>query len=394
MEFPALPVELLWSVSLLLAWISGELAYRWWRLPRISTYALSGFLLGAGQSGVLPDMGSGYVLLLANMAFGLILFEAGHRINLRWLRHNPWIAVSGIVEALTTFVVVYLTARWLQSSVDAALLIASLSMASSPATVLRVVNELRSSGQVTERALHLSVLNCILAVLMFKLLVGYAIFETSGNLLDASYRSLLVLLGSATIGALFGVALPALLRVLGRTLDDATLVFAISVILLVALTHFLKLSPLLATLAFGIVSRDRRMVLGRSQRGFGALGDLLSLLLFVAVAASIHWSLVASGLLLGLAIVGVRFLVKLGVLWLFAVPGGLSQRKGLLTGLAIMPFSVFVILVLEQTRYLGIELVDQLSALAAAALLLEVLGPVLTQTALLMAHETSRDREQ
>ena len=40
-----------------------------------------------------------------------------------------------------------------------------------------------------------------------------------------------------------------------------------------------------------------------------------------------------------------------------------------------MPISVFVILLLEQTRYLGIDLIDQLAPLAAATLLLEVLGP-------------------
>ena len=36
--------------------------------------------------------------MLADVAFGLILFELGYRINLRWLRTNPWIGVSGLVE--------------------------------------------------------------------------------------------------------------------------------------------------------------------------------------------------------------------------------------------------------------------------------------------------------
>jgi hypothetical protein len=38
-------------------------------------------------------------LLLADLAFGLILFELGYRINLRWLRTNPWIGVSSLAEA-------------------------------------------------------------------------------------------------------------------------------------------------------------------------------------------------------------------------------------------------------------------------------------------------------
>lgn len=388
--------DLAWAVAVLLAWVAGELLYGRFRLPRISSYALVGFAVGPTQLGWLPDMGhgSGSVLLLANIAFGLILFEAGHRLNLRWLRLNPWIAVSSVLESTLTFAAVYFICRQFDLQPTAALLVAALSMASSPATVLRVVNEQRSSGQVTERALHLSVLNCMLAVFAFKMLLGYRVFETSGNLLQAGYQSLLVLLLSAALGALFGLALPALLQLLRRGRSDATLAFAISVILLVALTHYLKQSPVLATLAFGVMSRHRRIILGRAERGFGVLGDVLSVLLFVSVAASIHWTLALGAWLAGLSLVVVRSGVKIAVLWGLARPAGLSLRKGALTGVAIAPFSVFVILVLEQTRHLGVNLVDQLAPLAAAALLLEVLGPVLTWLALSGARETQAQEER
>ena len=78
---------------------------------------------------------------------------------------------------------------------------------------------------------------------------------------------------------------------------------------------------------------------------------------------------------------------------LFARVGGISWRKGLLTGVALAPMSVFVTLLLEHTRYVGIVLVDELAALAAMTLLLEVLGPVLTQRALIWAHETPAEEE-
>jgi len=53
--------------------------------------------------------------------------------------------------------------------------------------------------------------------------------------------------------------------------------------------------------------------------------------------------------------------------------------------------SVFVTLLLEQTKYMGIVLVDELAALAAMTLLLEVLGPVITQRALHWANETPKE---
>lgn len=393
MTTSSIPNDLAWAIVVLAAWTFGELMRGTWQLPRISTYALVGFLCGSSQLGLLSDISSGSVLLLANIAFGLILFEAGHRLNLRWLERNRWLAAASVVEASLTFAAVYAVARQFDVSSTSALLLAALSMASSPATVLRVVNELRSSGQVTERALHLSVLNCIMAVFVFKLLVGYRIFETSGSAVEAAYHSLLVLVFSAALGGLFGMVLPGALRMLRRTSSDATLAFAISVILLVALTHYLKQSPVLATLAFGVVSRHRRIVLGRSERGFGTLGDVLSVLLFVSVAASIPWNLAAEGWLLGLALVLTRSAAKVISLWALARPSGVSFKKGALTGLAMSPFSVFVILVLEQTRHLGINLLDQLAPLAAAALLLEMAGPLLTQLALQKARELPDNEE-
>jgi carboxylate-amine ligase len=47
-------------------------------LPRICAYALTGFVLAPAQLGLLPQTQSVTVVLLANMAFSLILFECGY----------------------------------------------------------------------------------------------------------------------------------------------------------------------------------------------------------------------------------------------------------------------------------------------------------------------------
>ena len=110
-------------------------------------------------------------------------------------------------------------------------------MSTSPATVVRVVNEQRSSGQVTERVLHLSALNCVLAVFTFNIIVGFWIFHTSEDIGDAILSSLVAL---AHVGRhrrrRSACAVPALLRRLGNLSQDATVAFALAVILLVTIT--------------------------------------------------------------------------------------------------------------------------------------------------------------
>jgi Kef-type K+ transport system membrane component KefB len=171
-DFLAILTSLAWPCAITLAWLVGEFGQRWTGLPRISFYGVVGFVLAAPQLGMLPRPETGTALLLADVGFGLILFELGYRINLHWLRTNPWIGVTGLVEAGLTFVGVYLVANAFGAPLFDRLMLASLSMATSPATVVRVINEQKSSGQVTERALHLCALNCVLAVFAFNAAVG------------------------------------------------------------------------------------------------------------------------------------------------------------------------------------------------------------------------------
>lgn len=385
---------LAWPFAIALAWVLGELTFRWTGLPRITAYAVTGFILSYAQAGILPLPNDSTAILLANIAFGLVLFEFGYRVNLRWLRANPWIGITGLLESGVTFAAVYWVAVSAGMDVLAAMLLAALSIATSPAELMRVVNDQHCSGQSTERTVHLAALNCVLAVFAFNLIIGLSTFQSSGSVWDAAWNSLVRLLVSAGIGAAFGTVVPALLRRLGGLERNATIAFAIAVILLMSLTHTLKMSAVVAALTFGFVARHRRMTLSQAQRNFGVLGDLLMVLLFVFIGATLAWQQVMAGMGVALALLGTRFLTKIAGAAVFARLSGTSWRKGLLTGIALSPMSVFVVFLLVQTNYrMGLDLMDQLAPLAAATLLSAIVGPMLTQRALILARESSDTRE-
>ncbi|QNA90450.1 sodium:proton antiporter [Massilia sp. Dwa41.01b] len=387
LELLPILTSLAWPFAIAIAWIAGEFGQRFTGLPRISFYGLVGFLLAGPQLGILPPPDAGSVPFLADVAFGLILFELGYRINLLWLRNNPWIGISGLVESLLTFIVVYLLALAFGTPQLTSLMLAALAMATSPATVVRVINEGRSSGQVTERVLHLTAQNCVLAVFAFNVVVAFWIFRTYEDLGDAIWNSFVLLAVSLLTGAVFGLTVPALLRALRNPNQDATVAFALAVFLLVAITHAAGLSPVVATLAFGLVARHRRVAFSQAQRGFGALGDLLTVLLFVFAASTLDWRQVAAGSLLALVLVLARLVTKTLGVTAFAHLSGISWRKGALAGVALAPLSVFVILLLEHARQAGVHVVEELRSIAAVTMLLEVFGPIIIQRALVWAHE-------
>ncbi|MDP1893641.1 MAG: cation:proton antiporter [Hydrogenophaga sp.] len=392
-DFSFLLQTMAWPLVLLLAWFLAEHLYGLWRIPRVSSYVAVGLLGGLlnlpGLTGDVPGLP-----FLANVALSLVLFELGYRINLRWFRHNPWVLLLGVTESIVTFGLIYAVTGWFDLALDVRLIIAALSISTSPAGIVRVANELRGAGQVTERVLHLCAINCLMSVLALKLVVGYWYLSTSGDLVLAAFGSIHVLATSVAAGALLGVLAPWLLGQRGTHERSVTVVFALAVVLLTTMSYGLKLSPLLGALTFGIVARERRVHLTNAQRDFGTAGDLLSVFLFVYIAALLDWADVGAGMLLGTLLIAVRTASKVGCSLAAARISGITERKGMLTGLALTPMSAFAILLLEQSRLYGFDpAVQVLSAMAGMMLVQELLGPVVTQRALMAAHETHVTKE-
>src|SRR5687767_2872601 len=76
----------------------GEAFWRTLRWPRLLGYGAVGTVLalaGAGARGNETEL-----RIAVDVALALLLFEAGARLNLRWLVRNPWLLASSIAEAL------------------------------------------------------------------------------------------------------------------------------------------------------------------------------------------------------------------------------------------------------------------------------------------------------
>ncbi|MCU0932426.1 MAG: cation:proton antiporter [Serpentinimonas sp.] len=387
-DFPFLLQSIAWPLALLLAWLLGDRLHERWQVPRVTSYVAVGLVAGLLNLPGLTDAVPG-LPFLANMALALVMFELGYRIHLRWFRNNPWVLALGVGESLLTFGLVYLVTGWFGLDDKVRLVIAAVAISASPAGIVRVANELRSAGQVTERVLHLCAINCLMAFMALKLMVGYWHLSTSGDLVQAGLNSVYVLSTSVALGVVFGVAVPWLLRAKRMQSTAVTVVFALTVLLLTTACYGLKLSPLLAALSFGVVARERRVHLTNAQRDFGSVGELLGIFLFVYVASLVQWPSVLETLFLGVVLLLVRSFSKVLCNLAVARLSGITERKGWLTGLALTPMSAFVILLLEQTRLAGFEpAVQAFATMAGFLVLLELLGPVVTQRSLMASKET------
>ncbi len=380
--------DLSWSLAILVAWFAGEIGYQITKFPRISFYVIIGFLFAKNQFGLLPELDGARISFLINIAVGLILFEFGYRINLNWLKNNPFILVTGLAESGATFLLVFLFAKAFHVSTMVSLEFASLAMSTSPVAIMYLINNQQCSGQVTERVLHLTAINTVLAIFSFKLVFSLVVFQKSGSFWQAAWSGMLLLVLSILLGALTAILLSAILRRIKAIAIDRTIILSLLIIFIVALAEATSLSAIIAALAFGLITRHRRVAMGKTQRNFGALGQLSVIVIFVAAPTTLSWQNVWLGLGMSLALILIRLVTKVVIVGVLSSLSGMSKTKGFLAGLALNPIAVFSLLLMDQNHYTGVALNQQLAPMAGIIILLEIFGPAISKFAFVKAKES------
>ncbi|MES2581937.1 MAG: cation:proton antiporter [Pseudomonadota bacterium] len=387
--WPLQPGVVFWSALVLVAGGSlGELVFRKAGLPRIVGYSAVGMVIAVMGQGAGEYYLGGVVRVIVDLALGLLLFELGSRVSLRWLRANPALLCTSLAEALFSFLAVFVSLRWMGLSLNVALTCATLTMATSAAVIGRVASELHSAGQVTERMVIMTAINTLFAVLLHKLIIAWLNLDTLGDWMQAITQPLYTFAGSVLVAAL----LCGLVAWIARRLDlrDENSVLLLLGLIMLALTtaRMFKLSSLLVPLLAGVLLRNTSERPWVWSRHFGTAGGVLVLMLFVIVGAS--WSVqslvvggVAAIVLLLARTVAKGLVVVAGARW-----SGISLRQSLALTLALTPISGTALVLLADLQISHPAFATQVAPIVFSAIaIMELLGPIVVQWALRTSGE-------
>ncbi len=375
----------------LLAALLGEVVWRTLRWPRMIGYTVVGTVLALasrGASGHEPAL-----RLAIDGALALLLFEAGARLNLRWLVRNPWLLASSIAEAALAGVAAWWVLRSFEIAPEVAAPLAIIASAVSPAVLLRVTGELRAAGQVTERLLALSALNTLYAVLAMKLLSAGMLLSDPGTWLEALSPVMFSFFGSILVGAALGEGLALIARRLDLREENAMVLLLAAVLLALVVAKTMQASALLVPLLAGIWLRNRGERPWVWPRHFGSAGGVLVLVMFVAVGSA--WRLDALGSVIGIAaaLVAARALAKSLAVLALARPSGLGIGQSLCLGAALLPMSGTAwVLALDFAVQHPAAGAQAMPVLLAALALLELAAPLVVMACLRAAGEVDVQR--
>ncbi len=379
--------------------VVGLLAGEWLRarfgFPKMVGYVLAGTLFGPSLLGWISVEALTQARPIADAALGLLLMEAGRRLDLRWLADNPSLLRATAADVTLSFVAIFLFA-WLLVGLSPgwAAATAAVTMASAPVIVLLTIEESSAQGQVTERLiLHTSVATAA-AFVAFALVLGIVHAELSEDWLSAITHPLWVAFGAVLVA--FGAARLTLLvaaRLPKRSLAQVFVLVAMALVA-VGVARMLAVPVFLTLFVMGtlLVLDDRRQTLAYTQ--LPEAHWLLAIVLFVIVGASLPWSeftwLTA---LQALGLLAVRAAAKTGA----ACLGGrdLPLRKRLWVGLGIQPLSATAVFMAYEIASLYPEVGRSALLLPLfAAAIMEIAGPILCRLALVSAGETAGDGER
>lgn len=272
--------------------------------------------------------------------------------------------------------------------IPVAVLVAAITISSSPAVLLHVAHEVGAKGVVTESTKTLVALNNLISFVAFFASLPALHYSTGSDWMTIILQPVYQLTGSLLLGCALAFGLHAIAM---RTQQAAQYKLALvigTIIVAVGLAQQLKLSMLFAPLVMGVVIKSLERETVVSSLEFGAPFELFFIVLFVFAGAGLHLHALIEFAPLVLVLVLARSLAKMlgafGMSSLFREPA----RAGLASGMLLMPMAGLAIGLAQTSGSLFPQHAATITAIILGAVtMFETIGPPIAAFAFRFARE-------
>ena len=385
----------LFGIVLLGGLAAGELSRRLFALPRTTGFVVFGLLVGqSGLNWISPNHIESAHLFI-DLALGLILFELGYYVpplsgHQRWRR--LW---AGLLIAVATGGAIAGLLLALGFSVSSAIFAAALCLATSPAITIATCSDVGAKGDKTGLLFSLVAINGCIAFVAVEWSMPFLIeHETVGSLtghLDGFWEATQrigesIILGAACAGLVLSGA-----EWLGRRSEHQHLLILGAIVLGVGTATYLEISVLLPLLIFGYITRalDREKQVVAIRIASDA--RIFLVITFVLAGAALDIGVLMQYWPEALLIAMTRFLGQTAAIFWQRQRLGLSTELSIFLAVGLQPMSSVALVLLANTQALYASLDPRLTgALLATILLMQLLGPLATQTAIRGFGEATR----
>ncbi len=373
------------ALALLLGRLLTRLA-----MPRATAYLMVGILVGQPVLGSIPGFdpliveGPGLAMIV-DFTLGLILFGIGRRFRFQQLRRNLG-RILGIAatEIVVTFALVTGSSLAVGASVNVAVLLGIIGVATAPAATILVIREYESEGPITDLSVLLIGINNLVSVIAFIIAVGLMLPDRVGSEQPHVLFSIAMPIG---IGFAVGLVVSVWDARIEKLVDRQLLGIA-SIAAMVGMAEAYGFNALLACLVAGIV------VVNASPREtalFDAIREIdypLYVVFFVLAGTRLHTDHLVNLGAIGIAYVVARTVGKLLGTTIAGRWFQLGGRGRQWLGFALLAQAGVAIGLSHALAKLWPDVGSAIeTTVLAGVVVFEIVGPPVVRTALVRAGE-------
>ena len=391
---PTFPIDITplmaFGLMLIIGAVGGYVAHRLSWLPSITGFLLVGFICGPSGIGLLGQETIIKSQILIDIALALILYRLGLSLDIKILWRSQRLLFTSLVESLATFGLVFYVLYLFGMPTPVAVLVAAITISSSPAVLLHVAHEVGAKGVVTESTKTLVALNNLISFVVFSATLPALHYATGSDWVTIILQPVYQLTGSLLLGCALAFGLH-MIAVRTQQASQYKLALVIgTVIVAVGLAQQLKLSMLFAPLVIGVVIKNLERETVISDLEFGAPFELFFIVLFVFAGARLHLHELVEFAPAVLVMVLARSLAKMlgttATFSLFKEP----LRAGMSSGMLLIPMAGLAIGLVQTSGNLFPQHAPTVTAIVLGAVaIFETIGPPIAAYAFRVAGESA-----
>jgi Kef-type K+ transport system membrane component KefB len=366
---------------------SGKLSNKV-RLPKVTGYLIAGVVIGPSVANIISYQQIENVSIISDIALGLILFTIGGELDrIRTMRAGWRIVLLALAEGFGAMLLVFVGLSVFGCTLNHALLISAIAIATAPAATLLVLWEYEAKGPLTDALTSVVAFNNGVCIILFHAVFTLTDLSHGAAISDAFLLPVYTIAGSIALGTAVGLLVGWVERYL-NTSAEILLVIIAGILCTVGTAQMFGLAPMLACMAVGascaFISPLHRLV-GVELR-YMELPFYIAF--FVLAGAGLHLNELAYLGIPGLIYIFARFAGKIGGAYAggralnFPKPVynyvglGLAPQAGVAIGLAYY----------VSDRYEASGLIIT-TIIFSSIIVFETVGPPLTKLAVKFAGE-------
>jgi Kef-type K+ transport system membrane component KefB len=390
--------------TLITAYLLGLFTYRF-QMPKITGYIIAGIICGPYFINLLSVKIVTNLQLIDNIALSLIALTAGGEFRYKEIR--PQIkTISNTILWKIIFIFVgfiflsiifapqinFLKDKSLYTVIGITLILAAISVATSPATVIAVITESKAKGRFTDFVLGVTVFKDIIVVLLFSISLSIAeplILSESAFHLEYLFNVILEL----ALSILVGIAAGWLIIIYLRFVDKQRILFLLGFVLLgIELSQLFHLEIVLIFMVAGFFVQNFSENGPKLIHAIEGSSLPIYVIFFAIAGANLNIPLFLSNWVIALAIVVLRLITTYGGTY---VGGKLTKAPIIINhygwmgfvGQAGLSLGLSVLVIQAIPGFIGIMIRTLILSTIAIN---QIIGPILFRFSLFKAGEVHK----